>query len=630
MQIKEFIKSICVKQLDRVYEKQLAAKKVNYHDWVWEKERQEAVFDALPGEDFVVLCQKKGVLREDALTILASAFDFVQQAQILYGDEDFLDRDAKRKNPWYKPDWSPDTYLSQFYLGSVIAIRKSVWDRGVQEYPEWKEKEKQAKQIQEIRNGCNITCISFEKAAEIKDLVLHILEGVGGFEKNCHTICRCAQILFHVTDKEVWQDYLDTASELKKKAPAEGLVSVIIPSKDNPQVLKKCLDSLAGLNSIELIVVDNGSSEENRRAIEELVGEGKYLYHPMPFNFSEMCNLGAREAKGRYLLFFNDDIEASGTAWLDKMKEKAACGYVGAVGLKLYYPQSKKIQHAGITNLPVGPVHKLQFAEDDKSYYFNRNKGAWNCMAVTGACLLIEAEKYKEVGGFKTNLQVAYNDVELGFALHEAGYRNVVLLEEFAYHHESLSRGDDITKEKRERLMRERNTLYEMHPAWKGADSFYPEELSIDGLDSRIVPAYLQANNQPQEAVLMPCPFEMQELREDKCLMVNVEQSTPGQLKGYGVVLGDDNACYDRYLVLSESLQDLTYAKMVKTGKQYRQDLEENMADQKRVALSGFHVELSAEEWEQYDGYYIGVIAVHKVSKLKLLNWSGWQLRGKE
>lgn len=630
MQIKEFIKSICVKQLDRVYAKQLAAKKTDYHEWVLEKERHETVFDALPGEDFVVLCQKKGVLREETLNILATAFDFVQQAQILYGDEDFLDRDAKRKEPWYKPDWSPDTYLSQFYLGSVIAVRKSVWDRGVQQYPEWKEKEKQAEIVQEIRNGCNITCIRFEKAAEIRDLVFYLLDGVGGFEKNCYTICRCAQILFHVTDRQVWQDYLETPSQQKPKSVTEGMVSVVIPSKDNPQILKKCLDSLKGLADIEVIVVDNGSNEENRQRIAEMVGAGKYLYHPMPFNFSEMCNLGAREAKGRYLLFLNDDIEAHGTVWLDKMKEKAACTYVGAVGLKLYYPGSQKIQHAGITNLPVGPVHKLQFAEDDKSYYFDRNRGSRNCMAVTGACLLIEAEKYWETGGFRTNLQVAYNDVELGFALHEAGYRNVVILDEYAYHHESLSRGDDITKEKRERLIRERNTLYEMHPAWKGADSFYPEELSTDGLDSRIVPAYLQAGNQPQKAGLLPCPFTMQELREDKCLMVNVEQSVPGHLKGYGVVLGDNNACYDRYVILSESLKDLTYAKIIKTEKQYRQDLEENMADQNRVALSGFHVELSEEEREQYDGYYIGVVAVHRVSKLKLLNWSGWQLRGKE
>ena len=630
MQIKEFIKSICVKQLDRVYEKQLAAKRVDYHDWVCEKESKEPVFDVPQGEDFVVLCQKKGTLRKGALTLLSSAFDFVQQAQVLYGDEDFLDKDGRRKDPWYKPAWSPDTYLSQFYLGSVIAIRKSVWDRGIQGKLQWVEKEKQAEVITDEKNGCTITSIAFEKCEEIKDILLSILEGVGGFEKNCHTVCRYGEILFHVCDKAVWQDYLATSTERQENIKDNSLVSVIIPSKDNPKVLKKCMDSLKDLENIEILVVDNGSSPETRSKIETLLGDHRYLYRPMEFNFSEMCNLGAREAKGQFYLFLNDDIEACGSNWLQKMKEKASQDYVGAVGLKLYYPQSEKIQHAGITNLPVGPVHKLQFAEDNKSYYFERNRGNRNCLAVTGACLLIEADKFKEAGGFKTNLQVAYNDVELGFALYEAGYQNVVILDEFAYHHESLSRGDDITKEKKERLLRERKNLYEMHPAWKGTDPYYPEELSMDGLDSRIVPAYYSAGNVVQEARLQPSVFELQELREDKCLMVNVEQSVPGRLRGYGVVLGDDNACYDRYLLLSKSMQDLSEAVMLKTEMQYRQDLEENMADQRNVALCGFDVEISKEEWERLNTYYIGVIAVHKVSKLKLLNFSGWQLRGKE
>lgn len=630
MQIKEFIKSICVKQLDRVYEKQLAAKKVDYHRWVLEKEMGEPVFEVPQCEDFVVFCQKNGTMREGALTLLASAFDFVQQAQILYGDEDLLDKDGRRMEPWYKPAWSPDTYLSQFYLGSVIAIRKSVWDRGIQGKQEWLEREKQAEVIADEKNGCTITRILFERCEEIKEILLSILEGVGGYEKNCHTICRYGEILFHAHSKEVWQDYLGTSTERQYKTKDNGLISVIIPSKDNPEVLKKCLDSLTGLENIEILVVDNGSSPENRKQIEKMTENHKYLYHPMEFNFSEMCNLGAREAKGKFYLFLNDDIETCGTNWLDKMKEKAAQDYVGAVGLKLYYPQSEKIQHVGITNLPVGPVHKLQFAEDNRSYYFDRNKGSRNYLAVTGACLFIEASKYAEVGGFKTNLQVAYNDVELGFALYEAGYQNVVIGDAFAYHHESLSRGDDITAEKRERLLRERRTLYEMHPAWKGTDPFYPEELSMDGLDSRIVPAYYSAANEGQKVILQPCSFEIQELREDKCLMVNVEQSVPGCLKGYGVVLGDDNACYDRYLVLSETMQDFSKAVMVKTEKQYRQDLEENMADQRNVALCGFDLELSKVDTEQFNGYYIGVIAVHKVSKLKLLNFSGWQLRGKE
>lgn len=128
-----------------------------------------------------------------------------------------------------------------------------------------------------------------------------------------------------------------------------------------------------------------------------------------------MCNRGAELAEGKFLLFLNDDIEVCGNDWLDKMVIRAMQPYVGSVGLKLYYPDSVKIQHDGIVNLPVGPVHKLQFMEDDKSYYFGRNRFDLNCVAVTGACLLIRTEVFRETGGFREALRVAYNDVDLGF-----------------------------------------------------------------------------------------------------------------------------------------------------------------------------------------------------------------------
>lgn len=130
------------------------------------------------------------------------------------------------------------------------------------------------------------------------------------------------------------------------------------------------------------------------------------------------------------------------------MVSRALQPYVGSVGLKLYYPDSVKIQHDGIVNLPVGPVHKLQFMEDDRSYYFGRNRFTQDCVAVTGACLLIRTEVFREAGGFREVLRVAYNDVELGFRLLEMGYYNVVWNDRFAYHHESLSRGSDESPEK--------------------------------------------------------------------------------------------------------------------------------------------------------------------------------------
>ena len=240
---------------------------------------------------------------------------------------------------------------------------------------------------------------------------------------------------------------------------------------------------------------------------------------------------------------------------------------------------------------------------------------------------MIKTSRFWEVGGFCEELQVAYNDVELGFSLYEAGYHNVVVLDAYAYHHESLSRGEDVTRQKRERLLKERTKLYELHPAMQGEDPYYPRELTGEGLDSRIVPGYVNAGNKVETPKWLSCPFGRDKLREDKCLMINIEQSSPGIIKGYGVILGDDNACYDRYVVLSKDTRDLSQAYVARVTKQYRQDLEENLPDQRNVALCGFAVRLETEK-ELSSEYQIGMIAVHKVSKIKLLNFSGWYLRG--
>lgn len=627
MQIKEKIKEICIKQLDRSYEKRLRRMKPDYHEWVTEKECKEKTESFSAEVSFVVLYQSRGKLAEGALVYLAEEFRRMDKAQILYGDEDMLMKDGRRANPWYKPAWSPDTYLSQFYPGSVIAVRKALWEEASAEpmIAELIETKCLTKQLSE-----NVEGICFEQPEIIRNVLDRLMEKTGGFKRKCESVQRVPHILFHVSGENVWQDYLGSASDLRtQRANVPGTVSVIIPSKDNVEVLKTCLQALDGLQNIEIVVVDNGSSEEHRREIEVLMKDKKYIYSPMEFNFSRMCNLGAKEANGEYLLFLNDDIEACGKAWLECMKSKASMEYVGAVGLKLYYPGTKKIQHAGITNLPVGPVHKLQFAEDDKDYYFGRNKGEWNCLAVTAACLLIEASKFREAGGFKEELQVAYNDVDLGFALYEAGYQNVMILDEYAYHHESLSRGDDVTRKKRERLLLERTKLYKLHPALLGTDPYYPKELTQEGLDSRIVPGYVNAGNMTEKADWQHCPFVKDELREDKCLMINVEQSTSGIMKGYGVVLGDDNACYDFYVLLSKDEQDLSQAYVCKVNGRYRQDLEENMPDQKNVALCGFAIEVDENAALTFE-YQIGMIAVHKISKMRLLNFSGWYLRGKE
>ena len=620
MGLKETVKQLWTLKIEKEYRRLLSERKVSYADWAKMQEKTaSSIREKSADNGYVLFVQKQGRLSEHALAWIEECFAANPKAQMIYGDEDFLGEEGERKNPWYKPCWSPDAYQSQFYPGSVIALRKEVCEQGA----------------------------FFENAGEIHALISDCIHKIGGFEKSCESIVRCNKILFHVNDKKVWQNYLQTKVEGEVTEKIANDISVIIPSKDNPGILKNCLESLKDIQGLEIIVVDNGSSDKNREQIEEmtkLIGcdamrnqKIQYLYQPMEFNFSRMCNMGAEAAGGKYLLFLNDDIEVCGTEWIYAMRAKAIRPYVGAVGLKLYYPDSVRIQHAGITNLPVGPVHKMQFMLDEGSIYFDKNKANVNCIAVTGACLLIDRDKYAEVGGFKESLRVAYNDVDLGFALYEAGYQNVVINEYFAYHHESLSRGSDESEEKRARLQREREHLYEMHPALNGEDPYYPDGLFKEGLDSRIVPEYINGRNFIQQACVMPLSEETGGIRVDNCVLLGIELSENGRIKGYGVVLGDNNACYDRYIVLEpcgvdDQGQVIPGTKgkgdvfTILTQPMYRQDLEENLPDQKNVAMSGFYIRLTDEECKKLNPgrtYRVGVMAMHKINKGKLLNWSG-------
>lgn len=612
MQIKEFIKSICVKQLDKVYEKQLAAKKADYHDWVCEKEKEIRSLPIVMRDEFVVICQKNGQLSKHAIACLSETFERLPYAKLLYGDEDLLNAEGRRECPWCKPCWSPDTYLAQFYVGSVVAVRKRIWDEHKAECG--------LKALSE-----NVSIYYFEQASQIRDLLDGIIKELGGFEKSCEAIVRVPHVLFHVENRDVWKEYLQDASDDIDTEKAQGLVSVIIPSKDNPKMLKKCFDSLSGLTDIEIILVDNGSSPENRSEIESFLGEAKYLYHPMEFNFSKMCNMGAQAAKGEYLLFLNDDIEAAKSDWLEVMKEKAACPYVGAVGLKLYYPDSNIIQHAGIVNIPVGPVHKLCLLPDDEDYYFGFNRGARNCCAVTGACLMIKKRKFEEMGGFLEQLSVCYNDVDLCFRLYEQGYQNVVINECYAWHHESISRGsDNENPEKLARFKREWNLLYELHLSFVEEDPYYPAEMDRWSLNNKVQPAYIYTEHLPQEPDWKKYEEKWQ-LRYDNCLMARVEMYDSMMIQGYGIVLGDDNACYERYVVLSpdaESNEISEGSLVMQVDGKYRYELEENVPDQKNVALCGFCI---GREKEQLSSgrYKAGMIAVNKVTGLKLFSWCG-------
>ena len=604
MSIKETVKQILVNRANRAYEKELFQKKCNYHEWVKWDEAKKKLTGQVKKQDYVIWKLAGGELSKEATRQIDAFFAKHPEVMILYGDEDICSADGVRKNPWVKPQWSADTYLSYFYVGSVVAVRREL--------------------LQKAQITLQTAEVEYAQTEEIRKRMDELFLLAGGFEKGSNAIARVPYVLYHAPSETVWQTHFVSRGTIEQKTEIPK-VSVIIPSKDNPMILKQCLDALEKQKAdFEIIVVDNGSKEENRVQIEEMTKGLLYLYEPMEFNFSKMCNMGARKATGSLLLFLNDDVELCENDWLQRMVTKAVQPYAGAVGLKLYYPGGNLIQHAGVVNLPVGPDHKLRTLPDEKDYYFGWSLYTRNYIAATGACFMIEADKYWEVGGFPEELAVCYNDVALCFALYEAGYQNSVVNEAYAYHHESISRGLDDNPEKFARFVREWNKLYEMYPALKGEDPYFPAEMDRYILDNKVQPAYIFGINEPQAPAWKKLE-QVPKVRYDDCLMARVETYDEEKIRGYAIVLGDNNACYKRYLVLSPDVQGDTIAQgsmMMLLENRYKRELEETVPDQKNVALCGYYISRK-EDGIASGAYKAGILAVNSVTGLKLFSWCG-------
>lgn len=602
--------------------------------------------------DIIIFKMYGGKLNDIALPLIDEKFREDSNIVLVYGDEDVLNGEV-RENPWFKPDWSPDNFLDTLYFGGLIAVRTKVFE-----------------QTASINGDYGLYMLLFD-----------MIKSCGGFDKwNLHSyipICHTQQVLFNSIKKDKERILQKLPAEVADKLYAtvhttvssKTSISVIIPSKDNPDTLFKCVESLLNKTvtrrSFEIILIDNGSSTENKDKIEawtERLNDTaknmnyaflgcRYIYRPMQFNFSVMCNMGAKESKGELLLFLNDDMEIIQADWLDRLADKALLSYAGAVGAKLLYPDSHIIQHVGITNLRIGPAHKLQFLDDEEVHYFGKNRGVHNVLAVTGACLMLRREVFEQAGGFPEELAVAFNDVDLCYSIYENGYYNIVRNDVVLYHHESLSRGHDgESEEKQLRLMKEKDVLYERHRELYGKDPFYHKYLTTDRLDAGYTLDYRyhmledMAWSKVKNATKI-----VEKAREDKCLVVGMEcamdiykwkygvsrqkgkiEAKPQDMgyffQGYSFVIGADNACYRKKLLLQNKYTKEVYSVPVETV--YREDIRNNLKDQLNVDLTGFSAKIQGGSLIE-GTYRFGILAEDLCSRQKLVNWSNWTLEVK-
>lgn len=608
--------------------------------------------------EYVVWAAQKGFLADNWKIQFESFLNNNPQVQIVYADEDYLgnleqvcgeiygletlelegiakayefkNTGKYRGLPWFKPEYSPDTLNSFFYFGHIFAMKKTLlWDT-----------------LSKMQ----------QNAGELYKVVLYSLDLI-----QASNVGHISEVLYTNADILANDELEGINAAFKKKntlplTQMQDLISIIIPSKDNSHILESCLRSLClytAYRKFEIIIVDNGSKNEERLCIKNILSSIQesnpnisleYVYEPMEFNFSKMCNLGAKYAKGKYLLFLNDDIEIlqNEAMWLNRMLEKAVLPHSGAVGAKLLYPRKEseafyRIQHVGITNMEIGPAHKLCGCEDKENLYHGHNKITYDMLAVTAACMLIAKDKFYKVKGFDEELKVAYNDVELCFKLYEAGFYNIQCNEAVLLHHESVSRGHDISDEKQKRLESEKLLLYEKHTELKGKDAFYSPKLVQNRKDINYTCNFI--NDYEKQVLFKKLPQKqikklpkvhsnkyIRILTKENLMMSNIDSmfyqtdtdKTVLVINAWAIQRNTDNGDCIRKVILKNMDNGSIY--ISEASPVFRKDVAEAFKEQgTRLALSGIHIEADISSLPK--GQYQVGIWIFKPSAKGYLHW---------
>jgi GT2 family glycosyltransferase len=275
--------------------------------------------------------------------------------------------------------------------------------------------------------------------------------------------------------------------ELPEKPP---LISVIIPTLDAPDYLRNCVDSLlekSSYRNFEVLVIDNQSTHpEALRYLQGLrkKSEVRVLSYKRPFNYSAINNFANRHANGEILCLLNNDTEVISEDWMEEMLGRLLQPGVGVVGAKLYYSDGR-VQHAGDAVGPGGCAdHLHSMIEKDDPGYCNRAMLAQDLSAVTAACLMTSRKLFTDLGGLDAkNLPVSFNDVDYCLRVRAKGLRVIWTPHAELYHHESISRGKDLTEEQVLKTKREANYMRRRWKHLMSHDPFYNPNLSYNRPD---------------------------------------------------------------------------------------------------------------------------------------------------
>ena len=399
----------------------LAVRQQTYERWSLHVEfaiRLQEFAERMRPHDLLTQLREGDVLPPYAFAAVARYAMDHPEAQLIYGDEDLVDRRGRFLCPRFKPDFSPIYNSFVPYLGRAIYLRAAA-----------------------------VKATSCQAFSEVLD------NGMASGRFTAGTVGHVRRVLLTTPVADVPRPRC-----LKPRITAavqRSMATIVIPTKDRPDLLGRCYSSLRPLSTLphEIVVVDNGSTKSRTRSLYRSLRDDsrvRIIDAPGPFNFSALCNRASREARGQMLVFLNDDTEALGGDWLIRLEEWAMRAECGAVGAKLLYP-SGRVQHAGLV-LGLGgyAAHLESGAPNDDPGHLGMLRATREVAAVTGACLAVEKYKFDAVGGFdERHFPVELGDVDLCLRLQSRGWKSIVVANALLTHRELASRGRSKDRQRR-------------------------------------------------------------------------------------------------------------------------------------------------------------------------------------
>jgi O-antigen biosynthesis protein len=416
-------------------------------------------------------------LRPQALDLMLAKIYPSPKVQMVYADHDEYLMKGQRAEPNFKPDWNGELFYSSALCENAIhslstgcyLMKREIWSHFCQSST-LHIKATDLLQLSLILSALEL--INSQVPAVLSKAIVHI-PLVFSHHQTKVLALQQRQSIANLFDLHFQQLNINASIALTKSAgkinyPIQHnekdqlpLVSIIIPTRNNYFLLKQCLDSIIEKTSYkpyEIIVIDNGSNDEaTLKYFKEIKNNPliKVIRDNDVFNYSSLNNHAVELAKGQFIALLNDDIQVIESNWLHEMIAYAQQAHIGVVGAKLYYP-NYTIQHAGV--VLVGSiarhVHKGLTASD--LGYCSRAQLAQSYTAVTAACLVVKRSIYKQLNGLNSlDLTVGWNDIDFCLRVKEAGYENIWTPHAQLLHHESATRGQDISPEKRARAEKE-------------------------------------------------------------------------------------------------------------------------------------------------------------------------------